>query len=360
MAHSSVLILYNQPADGQTNTAGAGAGGYAESDAGVIEQVKAVAAALDRLDLPHRIQGVARLCDLPHVLREATESVIFNLVESFVGREWDSVLVPALLDAYGFAHTGNPTPALMLAYDKWQTKAILRAAGVDCPAGALVLPGQNIAEVAEHLPPAPWIVKPLQADASEGIDLDSVFPHGMEPRLQEHVAAIHAQFRQPALIENFVGGREINVSILETEDGPQALPLAEIDFSAFPADRSRVVGYAAKWLPDSFDFHHTPRIIPAPLPTEAAEAVRRAALVAWAALGCRGYARVDFRLDSNLRPLVLEVNPNPDISPDAGFVAALQASGRSYEVFVQSAIERARYRHQAGSQVAAGNLRNIR
>ena len=114
----------------------------------------------------------------------------------------------------------------------------------------------------------------------------------------------------------------------------RVLPLAEIDFSAFSDKQLKLVDYEAKWVKESFGYNNTPRIIPAPLAEPVAEKVRHLALQAWDALGCRGYARVDFRLDEKDNPYVLEVNPNPDISPDAGFAAALEAAKIPYEQFV--------------------------
>jgi ribosomal protein S18 acetylase RimI-like enzyme len=155
------------------------------------------------------------------------------------------------------------------------------------------------------------------------------------------VRRVHDTCRQAALVEAFVGRRELNVSVIELDGRPTVLPLAEIDFAAFGPDRPRIVGYEAKWLAESFEFHHTPRIIPAPLPRAAAEAVRRAARAAWDAMGCRGYARVDFRLDDAGRPVVLEVNANPDISPGAGLAAAVDAAGIGYDRFIAAMLDAA-------------------
>ena len=126
----------------------------------------------------------------------------------------------------------------------------------------------------------------------------------------------------------------MNVSVIETENGVKVLPIAEIDFSAFAKKQLKIVDYDAKWIKESFGYNNTPRIIPAPLEETIAEKVRSLAIQSWKALGCHGYARVDFRLDENDSPYVLEVNPNPDISPDAGFAAALAADGILYEQFV--------------------------
>lgn len=190
------------------------------------------------------------------------------------------------------------------------------------------------------------MVKPLRADASEGIDARSVVLDATGAR--EVVRRVQDALHQPALVEHFVAGREINVSLFETERGVRVLPLAEIDFSAFPPGKPRIVDYAAKWVAGSFEFRNTPRRIPATLADSIAEEIRRLALAAWGAVGCRDYARVDFRLDESGCPFVLEVNANPDISPDAGFAAALAADGVRYAEFVRTVIENAaRRRHES-------------
>lgn len=361
MSGLRVCVLHNNPAAHgcrQTAETDGKSSGFVESDAGVLDQVAAVVEALKTLGIEHSVTGVSSLPEIALQLadaaraRESTdadagdggatggETVIFNLVESLPQREYDCNLVPALCEACGLPVTGNPTPALVIGYDKWLTKSVLVASGVTCPRAVLVRPGESPADYLRRLPEPPLIVKPLEGDAGEGIDVDSVF-NEHSPALADKLREIHRRFNQPGLVEQYISGREINVSILEVDGRPHVLPAAEIDFSAFPPGRPHVVGYSAKWLSDSFDYQHTPRVIPAPLPPEALAAIVEAATNAWQAVGCRGYARVDMRLDARLRPLVLEVNPNPDISPDAGFVAALAAGGFSYERFVDNCIKEA-------------------
>ncbi len=122
--------------------------------------------------------------------------------------------------------------------------------------------------------------------------------------------------------------------LLQNGDKVEVLPIAEIDFNSFAADQPRIVDYSAKWLADSFAYNNTPRIIPAKLSEATAKKVRQCALGAWNVIGCQDYARVDFRLDGNDNVYILEVNPNPDISPDAGFAAAIVAGGVSYDKFI--------------------------
>ncbi len=328
----SVLILYNSPqpsGHGQV---------FAESEAGVLAEAGAVGSALDKLRIPHRAVGVRWFSELPAVLAAADEPVVFNLVEGFWTDAGQATLVPTVIHSFGKACTGNDTKGLLLSLDKWQSKALLRAAGLPTPQGLIVQPGQRIP--AKDLFDGPYIVKPVQTDASEGIDKASIV-HKRGKALHEVVRRIHDQLAQPALIEQYIDGRELNISVICRDGEPQVLPLAEIDFSAFEAGRPRIVGYEAKWLADSFEYNHTPRIIPAPLPKRLTEQIRELAVAACRTLACLDYCRVDFRLDKASRPYILEVNANPDISPDAGFAAALQAAGISYETFVRLSIDNA-------------------
>jgi hypothetical protein len=127
-------------------------------------------------------------------------------------------------------------------------------------------------------------------------------------------------------------GREFNVSLWG--DSPEVLPLAEIDFQGFSDPFQEIVSFAAKWDANSFAFHHTPVLCPAPAGERLAGQIREAALAAWRMIGCRGYARVDPRVDEHHQPYVIEVNCNPDLSPDAGFFQAVRRVGCSYEEMV--------------------------
>jgi D-alanine-D-alanine ligase len=327
----SVLILYNSPRP-------AGRHGFAESEAGVLGEVEAVHRALDQLRIPHRVIGVRRFEELPAVLSAADEPVVFNLVEGFWAHSERANFVPTIVSSFGKACTGNDTQGLLLSLDKWQSKTLLRAAGLPTPQGLLVEPGQAIRM--RDLFDGPYIVKPAQADASEGIDKTSII-HNRGKALREAVQRIHDRQAQPALIEQYIDGRELNVSVIHRKGKPQVLPLAEIDFSAFEVGRPRIVGYEAKWLEDSFEYRHTPRIIPAPLPKRLTERIRDLAAASCRTLSCLDYCRVDFRLDKANRPYVLEVNANPDITSGDGFAAALDAAGISYKTFIKLKIDNA-------------------
>jgi D-alanine-D-alanine ligase len=327
--------------------------------------VEAVSRALDKLRIPHRTVGVRQFEELPGVLSAADEPVVFNLVEGFWSDTKLCNLVPTVIRSFGKACTGNDAQGLLLSLDKWQCKTLLAAAGIPTPKGLIVPPGRPIPT--RDLFEGPYIVKPVQTDASEGIDKTSIV-QSRGKALRQAVQRIHDQLAQPALIEQYIDGRELNISVISrvgrawvpkrdesrlgspsplaqkgrvTTDELEVLPLAEIDFSAFKAGRPRIVGYEAKWLEDSFEYHHTPRIIPAPLPKRLAERIRELAAASCRTLSCFEYCRVDFRLDKANRPYVLEINANPDISPDAGFAAAIEAAGMSYAAFVKLEIDNA-------------------
>jgi D-alanine-D-alanine ligase len=334
--NTAVIILFNLP-----RSPGERPPGGSESDAGVLAEVAAVEEALGKLGFPCRRVGVRRLSEIAPALAGGSEKVAFNLVEDLHDLNHDVNFVPAVCRALGKACTGSEAACLNLCLDKWQAKAALEACGVPTPP-ALVVPLEGAIR-RSHLPEGRLIVKPLRTDASEGIDAASVIA-GPGAQLEAAVRRVHQQFRQPALIEQFIAGREINVSVLQRGDQTEVLPLAEIDFSTFPPDKPRIVDYGAKWLSNTFEFHHTPRIIPAPVSEKTAALLRKHALAAWRAVGGQDYGRVDFRLDEQDRPYVLEVNPNPDIAPDAGFAAALAAADIPFHEFVRTVTANARER----------------
>lgn len=328
------MILHNAP--------GVCAAGYVESDTGVLDQVRHVATALQELGEPHRVVRVSSVMDVAQAVRNAKEDVVFNLVEALVEPE-ALMLVPELCAMHGKACTGGSRQALHLTQNKQLTKDILQAGGLPVPRGIVVAPGESVP--ARRVPHGRVIVKPVAADASEGITAASVCD-GAGPQLDMAVRRIHERFGQPALIEEFAGTRELQAALLEERWGVRMVALAEIDFSAFPPDKPRIVDYAAKWLEHSFEYQNTPRIIPAPVSVELQEQLMRAACTAWLLTSCTDYARVDFRLDDQERFFILEVNANPDISPDAGYTAALAADNMPFTEFVQIIVENARRRRK--------------
>ena len=336
-----VLILHHAiPAPGSCHNA--------ESDAGVMDEVKAVASSLSELGIPYRIAAVSDLKGLPDILRTAPERIVVNLVENFPDQPADAMQVPTVCEAFGKECTGNESSNQTLALDKWRTKAVLQAAGLPVPLGILCPVGARVKPPF----PSPWIVKPLFADASEGIHASSVV-HGEAVALNRAVARIHKDFNHPALVEQFFGTRELNVALLEKDHRLVALPVSEIEFRGFGTARPRIVDYAAKWHTDSFEYKNTVRVVPAKLPAGVAARLQQAALAAWKTLGCRDYARVDFRLNDDGSFVILEINPNPDISPESGFEAALRAAKIPYRDFVKALCSNAMDRLESKTRAEA-------
>ena len=337
--NDEILVIHNA-VDGQLMAGGKTV--WQESNAGLIQEVNAVTAAIEKLGLNYRVESVRTIEQLPDILIRSEQPIVFNLVEELPADILHACYVPAICHVHSKTCTGSDTPALILAQNKLQTKAILKAADVPTPDGTIVPLGQKIH--LKGLAHGKYFVKPVFSDASEGIDADSIVDLP-GPALHKAIDQIHRQFKQPALIEQFIPDRELNVSLIQWDNQVQVLPIAEIDFGAFDANKPKIIDYSAKWHADSFAYNNTPRIIPAPLSEKTAGLVRQYALAAWHAIGCLDYARVDFRMSRDERLFVLEVNPNPDISADAGFAAALTAAGISYKTFVETVLNNASMRN---------------
>ena len=216
---------------------------------------------------------------------------VFNLCESIGGDNSFEPLLPLLLERAGIAYTGSPPLALGLALNKHKAKDVLRGAGVPTPE-AVTLASPDVSAVAL---PFPLIVKPSREDASVGITSESVVHD--RAALERQVTVVIARYRQPALVERYIEGREIYVSMLGRPDGePEMLPLHEIDFSDMPADRPRIVSFEGKWVESSPEFDGTKPVACAGLPDDVAARIAKVARTAFAAMELRDYGRLDLRL----------------------------------------------------------------
>jgi D-alanine-D-alanine ligase len=265
--------------------------------------------------------------------------VVFNLCESIGGDNRFEPLLPLLLEREGIAYTGSGPLTLSLALHKHKAKEILRARGVPTPAAAYVTsPDVSGIEI-----PFPLIVKPAREDASVGIHSESVV-HDREA-LARRVTHVLSHYRQPALVERYIEGREIYVSMLGRATGaPQIFPFYEIDFSLMPADRPHIVSFDGKWVEGSAEFVGT-KPVPCVNLTEATRArITEIALSAFEAMEVRDYARLDIRLPESGpdagTPFVIDVNPNCDLSDGAGgYSKAAAAAGLGYDEVIRRIIE---------------------
>ncbi len=170
---------------------------------------------------------------------------------------------------------------------------------------------------------------------------DAVMRGGL-PEVQRQLQERTKRTGRAAFAEKFIEGREINLALLAAPGGVEMLPAAEVDFSAFPAEKPRIVGYRAKWQADSFEYNNTPhRFDFPPADRPLLESLEILARRCWDLFMLRGWARVDFRVDQSGRPWILEVNANPCLSPDAGFAAALERAGITFDQAIQRIIREA-------------------
>lgn len=277
--------------------------------------------------LGYRTSRLAFTLDLGAVraaLGARAPALVVNLVEAVAGLGRLQHLAPALLDTLRLPYTGAPTEALFLTTNKLLTKRTLRLQGLPTPDWI----DPDGTDGRTTLSPGPYILKPVAEDASVGLEDDAVVQVGDRAELEQHVRTRAASLGLDVFAERYIPGREFNVALLARPEGPEVLPIAEIHFVDYPPGRPRLVGYRAKWDVESFEYTHTPRSFAfpaqdAPLLAELA----RLACACWALFGLRGYARVDFRVDADGQPWILEVNANPCLSPDAGFAAAAAQAG---------------------------------
>ncbi|MGE0622928.1 MAG: hypothetical protein AB7I04_23705 [Pseudomonadales bacterium] len=268
----------------------------------------------------HRLPVSGDLTGLARQLKVTQPHVVFNLVEAIAGVDGVAIAIPALLDGLGIPYTGSNAAAQALANDKCMAKALMRREGLPTPRW---LPGPDPFE------PGTYLIKTRFEHGSCGIDDDAVAAFRSPRALTEAIEARRKKLGRPCFAEAYIEGREFNMAVLETPDGLRVLPAAEIDFSAFHPDKPRIVGYRAKWIADSFEYRATPRYFPT-LETRLAGELESLSLRAFTSFGLSGYGRVDYRVGSDGRPQILELNPNPCLSPDAGFAAALDRAGLSY------------------------------
>lgn len=306
----------------------------------VMVQVAAVCDVL--VQLGHSVEVLACSLNLEQItarLRETKTELVVNLVESLDGHGRLIHLFPALLDGLRLPYTGSSAAAIAATSNKTEAKELLRRAGLPTPDWAGPIPAgeeKMWGAVADRL----WIVKSLWEHASLGMDADSVVRPGSAEELFTILRQRAAGLGGACFAEQFIDGREFNVALLAGNNGPEVLPPAEILFEDFGSRMPRIVDYSAKWDETSFAYRHTPRSFDckkedSPLLEKLVEISKQC----WHLFHLNGYARVDFRVDHDGNPWILEVNANPCLSPDAGFAAALERAGLSFIEAVRRIVE---------------------
>lgn len=300
--------------------------------------------------LGHETSRVPVAADVQAVitaLREADPTIVFNLAESFGGKSALESNVAALLNLIGLRYTGSSPAGLLMAGDKSLTKQVLGFQKILTPQFAAIFRG-----ALDHVGDLkfPLIVKPPQEDASLGITSKSVVRDIKE--LFGTMDSLQREFQSPVLVEEFVEGREFYVGVLGNVN-PQALPVIELDFSAFPADRPKVASYEAKWGEGGTggsgetgaEFAGTRSIFPSDLSPDLVARMQQVAVESFNALRLRDYGRVDLRVTPTEEIYVIEVNPNCYLERSGEFARAAADAGIALDALVARILELAQARY---------------
>lgn len=266
-------------------------------------------------------------------LRNNKPDVIFNFIEHFADEPQLEMNVAALFELIGIPYTGAPPLALSMCQNKILTKQILHSYDIKTPKFKMIKKKKRDYKLRMKYP---LIVKPPFEDASSGIENASVVRNYED--LKQRIDFILDEFKQPALIEEFIEGREINVSILGDKE-LEVLPISETDFSEMPDHLENIVSYEAKWDPLHEAYHKTYPICPAPLTKRLKKKIEEIAINSFRIMGVRDYARVDMRISKTNVPYVLEVNPNPDLSEGVAFMRSAETAGYKYEEMLVKIVE---------------------
>lgn len=261
---------------------------------------------------------------LDQSLRDFNPEFIFNLVETVEGKDALSYIATSYFDKIGIPYTGCNTHSLKVLADKIQLKEILREGGLPT-ADFFTL--DTVSSVSDNQDIS-WIVKSATEHASIGIDANSIVKGRAAAVLK--IKEKQSQYSGVWFAERFIEGREFNISVLEKADhtGADVLPPAEIRFIDYPEGMPKIVDYAAKWEEGSFGYHATPRSFDFPASdNDLLKELNDICLACWDLFSLTGCVRVDFRVDENGRPWILELNANPCLSSDAGFMAASAQAG---------------------------------
>jgi D-alanine-D-alanine ligase len=253
-------------------------------------------------------------------------TIIFNNCDGFNGNNLGAVGVIRLIERMGFKHTGAPADCIERCIDKPKSKQRLLQCGIPTPRYQVFEHAEG-----EFSLEFPVIIKPSVEDASMGIDLDSVVSN--LDCLFRKISYIVEKYEQPAIVEEFVNGRELAVAMIGNEV-IQILPIAEEDFSWVANPLERLLTYESKWKTDSPYYQNIPARVPAGLTRKEAQVVKNAAKASFRALGLRDFGRVDIRFNNGI-PFVIDINELPDLSPDAGFWNSARATGITYPRMIE-------------------------
>jgi D-alanine-D-alanine ligase len=283
--------------------------------------------------------------EFPDRLRHSRPDIVFNIAEGLHGPNREAH-VPAICEFYDIPYTASDPLTLSLALDKRRAKEVFLARGVPTPAWT-IMSGPGDVEAGWESREGPWVVKPLYEGSSKGIP-DGAFCTDVDAVIRR-VSEIARDYAQPALVEEFLPGREFTVAILGNGANARVLPPVEICFDSLPVGAAPLYGYEAKWVWDTPEQPLRIFECPAPVDDRLGRAIEQASLAAYQALGCRDWSRVDVRLDAAGIPNIIEINPLPGILPDpeqnSCFPKAARAAGMDYDALIVAVLDAALRRY---------------
>lgn len=281
-----------------------------EDELDVLNQASLIENALIELGYSsERMEFSLNLQNLSKKIKEKNPQIVFNLVETVNGKGKLSFMAPAMLESSEFIFTGSGTEAIFTTTDKVICKTILQNNQIKTPEWAKDLTDIDKGKV--------YLTKPIAEDGSVGIE-DNVLLLGSQVK----------SIPKNCFAEEYIHGREFNISLIGGSSDVMVLPPAEMCFNNYSDSMPKILGYKAKWEENSFEYKNTSRSFnfveeDRHLLDELKEIAQRC----WQIFGLKGYARVDVRVGINNIPMVIEINANPCIAPDSGFIAACKEAG---------------------------------
>jgi D-alanine-D-alanine ligase len=320
MKNNRVAFLYNRMSENPK-----------EDELDVVRQMKFINKALkvlgyESFEVPFDIHLQQVIAEL----KKINPLVVFNLVEMMEGTGALLHISPSILNVLDIPYTGVQLEAMFITTSKVLGKQQMRLLGLPTS------DWYTLDQIGKLKKDEMYIVKPIWEDGSLGLDEENIFQGNDKAYIQKLKKLNPKKF----FIEQYIDGREFNLSVLGGKKGPEVMPPAEILFKDYPEGKHRIVGYKAKWTEDSFEYNHTPRTFrykKEDLPL--VEELKAIAIKCWKALDLKGYVRVDFRVDKNRKPYILEINGNPCIAPESGYVAATKQAGLTFPQVVERIIE---------------------
>jgi len=310
----------------------------AEDELDCLKQAKSIAEALRILGykpvlLPFDLDLKQTIIKLKSLKPQA----IFNIVETLASKGSLIYFAPAILDTLGIPYTGCGTQAVFQTSNKPLAKKIMRDAGISTPDWI-----EQDGFCAPKDTAKRYLIKSSWEHASIGLDEHSLVHYTSKAKIVKEMNYRKEKLGGSCYAEAYIEGREFNVALISGKASVKVLPIAEMLFQNYSPDKLKIVDYKAKWDADSFEYNNTIRKFHFPeKDANLISALREIALRCWDLFSLRGYARVDFRVDNNGKPWVLEINSNPCLSPDAGFAAALQQAKIKYHEAISLIIDNA-------------------